>query len=575
MSSRIKKEKQHLYITNKLKNIEPCVLHTEKDKIKDILNNRFMSGLDMNVVVCMFDSLFLSTAKSKKNGFFHLSVHVSEWVKKLEKIDVNSTSGYVYITDILSDIQVILKLPQDKSDYNEMIREYFIGVTSINKIRYILPNFVYTFGAFMCPFEKNKLCNGNDKDSIPFVIFEKINGDNMQKMLENDNLTFSQYLGMFIQVLLALEVAQRNISFTHFDLHTGNLMCKTIENTCKYNVPLDNKVYEVTAFEYLPVIIDFGLSTVKDDNVIVGSYTFPEHGMKHYMIPGVDMYKFLCYSCVFSEGNLQRQIINLLSFYGNDDPYKIMIGGDKAIDKATDEYTKKGSYSRITTHTPLEFLNWILEQPQYDDITSLYIKRKERDIIAPLIFPKIIQNKPDIENALKLINENTREGSYIMSKYSIYVLNGYNKQLDSKYIKNDIKMITKNISKFRNEMISNDYKQFLGYKKIFIPDIFQIKDDSKRILTIKINSKKLKSMKTTVLKLIERYYTNTSLFVDILPYLQFVYTIKEIKAEKVYNKMILKFLTSSQYIFYNQHYNFINTTSRWCQTLLDSMDIIT
>ena len=104
-----------------------------------------------------------------------------------------------------------------------------------------------------------------------------------------------------------------------------------------------------------------------------------------------------------------------------------------------------------------------------------------------------------------------------------------------------------------------------------ILNIIQIKDDSNRILIIKSNKFKLKLNNTQVLKLIERYYSNISFFIDILPYLQFMYTIKEVASEKVYSKFLKLFIVSPQYIFYNQHYEFINKTSRWCQTLLDSM----
>ena len=87
--------------------------------------------------------------------------------------------------------------------------------------------------------------------------------------------------------------------------------------------------------------------------------------MKHYMLQGVDMFKFLVYSCNYSSGYLQRQIINLLSFYGKDDPYQILVEGEIGIDEAIDEYVKEGSYSRITTLTPLMFLNWIISNSEY------------------------------------------------------------------------------------------------------------------------------------------------------------------------------------------------------------------
>lgn len=582
-------KEQELYIKNNLSNITTCTILDKNPHnvsnistpiVKDILKNKFNSGSDMNAVTCMFDNFFLSTAKSKQDGLFHLSVHVSEWVKKLEKIDVDSSSSDVYFTDILTDIQVIIKIPKDdKNGYNDLIREYFIGVTSLNKMRYILPNFVYTFGAFICPYEKKELCKGKDINSIPFVVFEKIPGDNIQNMIRNSQLTFPQYLGIFMQVLIALEVAQRTISFTHFDFHTGNLMCRDINTVCKYNVPLDNQVYEITAHEFLPVIIDYGLSTVKYDDVIIGSYTFPEYGMKHYMIPGVDMFKFLYYSCLYADYDLQRQILNLMTFYGNDDPYNILVNGDKALDKASDEYIKQGSYSRVSTYTPLEFLNWILENPKYHDITSKYIKKRDRNIYVPLSFSTTIQTYEEMfkhakegrKRAIELVEKNSTFGdSYIMSKYSVYILDGYNKKLQSKELKDDIKKITKTLVKFKKQMIKNDNKLLYEYKTLQLPNIIQIKDVSKRILIIKINSKRLKSGKKQVLKLIERYYSNISFFSDILPYLQFVYTIREIGIEKVYNTFLSTFLSSPQYKFYVQNYQIINKTSRWCQTLIDS-----
>jgi hypothetical protein len=589
-------DKQVEYINKNLKDISSCTLDKSSKNIdnisskfvKDILDNKFYNGHDMNAVLCMFDNLFLSTAKSKKHGIFHLSVHVTKWIKKLEKIDIDSSSGFVYFSDILSNVKVIIKLPQEvETDYDEMIREYFIGIKSINKLRYIIPNFVYTFGAFICPMKEGILCKDTykeDSNKIPFVVYENIPGDNMQKMLSNNKLTFSQYLGLFIQVLLALEVAQRTISFCHFDFHTGNLMCRDIKDECKYNVPLDNMIYEVRAKEYLPVIIDFGLSSVKHKGNIIGSYTFPEYGMMHYMLPGVDMYKFLYYSCVFAQGDVKLQILNLLSFYGKDDPYKFLINGSKSFNKANKEYAKKGSYSRVTSYTPLEFLNWILSKPEYDHITSLYMNKKERYIYVPLSYSTSIQTYDDIfnesklgrEKAIEMVNKsfisNSSKSSYIISKYFLQVLNGYNKKLNSKELVIIVKNINDVISRSRSVMISSDYKMLWKYQNIELPNMIDIQDDSKSILNITIISKKLLTQNKEVIKLIERYLKNITFFTEILPYLQFMYTIREIGSEKIYSKFLKTFLTSVHYKTYDKYCISINRTYRWCNTLINSLE---
>ena len=157
-----------------------------------------------------------------------------------------------------------------------------------------------------------------------------------------------------------------------------------------------------------------------------------------------------------------------------------------------------------------------------------------------------------------------------MSKYYIYILKEYNQKLASDKLKSDIIKMNTHITKSRKKLIQTDYITLMEYKNIPIPDIIKIYDDSKRILNIKINSKKLKTQKNQVLRLIERYFSNISFFTNILPYLQFMYTIKEMKLVKVYAKFLSSFISSQQYKIYTQHNISVNKTQRWCNSLIDS-----
>lgn len=592
-NSNIKIEKQMDYIYSELKNFSVCRLLKDSYKnqienvstpiVKNILNNKYNNGTDMNAVLCLFNNLFLSSAKFKENGLFHLSVHISKWVKKLTLISTTSAAGVIYLSDIISDIEVIIKIPKYTEDYNDMIREYFIGATEINKLRYIIPTFVYTIGAFICPISE-KLCHSSNEyksPQLPFVIFEKIPGDNIQKMFVDNKLSFDEYLGIFIQVLLSLEVAQREIRFCHFDFHCGNLMCRKLDKNRQYSVPIDNYLYNVNAQKFLPVIIDFGLSTVKYKKTVIGSYTFPEYGMKHYMLQGVDMFKFLVSSCSNSSGNLQRQIKSLLSFYGEDDPYQILVDGRVGIDDAINEYVKEGSYSRVTTQTPLMFLNWIISNPEYKYITDKYIHKVNRNLFVPLEFSTTVETYDSIfqnpdqgrKDAIKLVNQCvfTKDSSYILSKYLGLLLNGYNNTLYSEQLTKDINKINEHISNNKNNMIKNDKKMLLTYKDIKIPNIIKIKDYYSRILNIRINSKKIKHKKQEVLQLINIYFTNIKFFFDILPYLQLLYTIKEIECVNTYKNFILSFTNSEHYQLYIQNNIEVNRAYRWSHTLLDRL----
>ena len=145
---------------------------------------------------------------------------------------------------------------------------------------------------------------------------EYIEGDNKRKLLKN-KLQFSEYLGIFIQLLIALEVAQRTIDFTHFDLHTTNVMCKPLKSNIHYNVPLDDRLYKVTCIKYLPVYIDFGMSTVKHKKKLLCSYS--PASTKNCIMQGIDMYTFLCESLFFTKNKkVKKEILNLFSFYGDN-----------------------------------------------------------------------------------------------------------------------------------------------------------------------------------------------------------------------------------------------------------------
>ena len=67
----------------------------------------------------------------------------------MKKLNVKSSEGIVYISDILSEnIQVIIKVPQEDTGFDDLIREYFIGIAALNRLRYFIPNFMYTLGSF-------------------------------------------------------------------------------------------------------------------------------------------------------------------------------------------------------------------------------------------------------------------------------------------------------------------------------------------------------------------------------------------------------------------------------------------
>jgi serine/threonine protein kinase len=577
-----KNRSQMDYIFRRLKDLSVCEVTDkytqELEKVsvplvKEILQNRFTNGPDMKAVLCLFDTMILSSKVKKEHGLYHLSTTIQKWVKKMDKINVKSSEAKVYVSDILSgDIQVIIKSPKNAREYEDLIREYYIGVTKINGLRYYVPNFMYTLGAFLYP---------KGKKTSAFVIYEKIPGENLEDLIKTEKINFDQFLALFFQILIALELAQRNIRFCHFDLHASNVIIRPISHPFSYTVVLDNKRYDITAHEYIPILVDFGMSSVTDDERIVGSYYHSRYGMMNYLIQGVDMYKLLFYSSLYSVNTrtLHRQILDLFVFYGRNDPYEILIQQPGFLKKVSFEFAKQASFTKVATNTPLEFAEWILQKPEYRENMSRYVNVTDRDVFFPINYSSTVQQYSDIfrhsdEGRQKALNlaldcTNSANPSYVLMEYTQGLLQMYDNQLHSDELKQRLTTVTRTMKRKRRELLRADKKMLFGYAEMKIPDRLKLHDYINRILNTKIGYKK------NVKGLINRFMKYIVFYKQLSPYLQFLYTVRELHLDeryKTYRTFVSSFTGSEQYLFYQEFHSLIERTIRWSITLLESSE---
>ena len=528
-----KTQDENILKTYKLKDINTSV-------VNDLLLNK-NTGIYMKAVLYLFSFLL-------KN----IDVFID-----IDNIE-SSLNSEIYISKILSNIKVIIKVSIKQIDIGDILREYFIGL-QINKLRYIIPNYVYTLGSNL---------NLNLKESEnKFICFEHVEGRTLRQLLTDNKLTFNEFVDIFGQILLALEIGQRNMNFCHYDLHANNIICKEIKQYT-YKIPINDKLYTVKTKKYLPVIIDFGLSSVKYKNKTIGSYDFPHYGMYNYLLSGVDMYKLLVSCFIEADIDLRMNIVKLFEFYGNDDPYKLNTEKSQTrnfVKQITDEFVKKGSSSKVASYIPLDFFNWI-----YDNKYVTNVIKKDRNLYMSLYYTTTIKEYDNIfgekgkKDSVTLIDNCTNIiVSYIILKYNIKLLKGYNLKLNSIKLEikiNKLKFAEKNKLKLI-QMDKNNFNFFLNLK---IPNIEKLLKISKKILNIKILHKR-KNIST----LIESYISEIHFFTDILPYLQIIYTIKELKLEKEYKDVLDSFFSSTQYKVYNKYNIIISRTYRWCKSLLE------
>lgn len=583
---------QNIFIVDYLQKFEPCEI---KEKyvnnikqisipiIEDILKYKTNSGTDMKAMMCMFDTIMISSGvKNPAKGIYDISNGNKSWMKSMNIMNVNSKQGFVYISKILSNkIQIIIKTPRDTNYFNQLLAEYFIGIYSINNLRYKIPTFAYTLGAFIdnAPGIKEHIKKSKQKKNSEksiFILYEKIEGESLGDMLRY-NFTFKNWLIIFLQVLFSLEIAQRECSFTHFDLHCENLMVKN--TTESYSFLLDDKMYTINNGGYTPVIIDFGMSTTKIDNKTIGIFGYSIYGVVNFMIQGYDMYKYMISSIRFtSSENLRDDIKNIFKFYGNDDPYNIFLS--REITTASVEFCKRVSYSKAGTYTPMMLINWLLDNYPF---LKNYLSVKNREVFNDVLYLDSVAKYDEIfsftENKLK---DKVTDAFYCLKNDKSYI-NGLLfltllKHLDGKKI-DSVKHMTNNIIEInKQEFILNDMYMLNKFFLIKEPDYNTFIKNNQIIMNIMLyvdiyTQQVFVENRDYIIKNLSKFSNDIIVYNKRMLYFsKMYYIILQTKSEDIFSDWITKFLNSSTYIFYIKNLVKIQRMIRWVETINSALE---
>ena len=159
--------------------------------------------------------------------------------------------------------------------------EYDVQII-LNKLRDIIPNFTKTLDLIECnnyiaqmihnnmTLQKNivndvlhnqPMCSKTFKYKSKYILQEYINGETLFDSVFNEYINKNDVLLIYIQILFALQIAQNEYKFTHYDLHSNNIILETLDEPCIYSYYLNNKLYEIPV-KYKAMIIDFGHSFI-------------------------------------------------------------------------------------------------------------------------------------------------------------------------------------------------------------------------------------------------------------------------------------------------------------------------
>lgn len=144
----------------------------------------------------------------------------------------------------------------------------------LNDIREFCPHFCKTFGKFRAPvistfrsadnpFEFSKRDTHVQADVLLMEYIE--DARKLYRYIKNDEIPPYVIMSIIKQTLLADIIASDILNFSHYDIHSNNVLVKKCRpNTVFFYILDENRTYLVPTYGYYPTIIDFGFSFNKN-----------------------------------------------------------------------------------------------------------------------------------------------------------------------------------------------------------------------------------------------------------------------------------------------------------------------
>lgn len=572
------------------------------DEIIKILTDGYMYHKDMEVVNCILESYLrknnvvnnsISLIQSRQiqdivdnDNVVTVKKDINTYIKNIRPLSSGTASSDVYLGDLfVNDISLVIKFPKKNNNIEKFrrekisfMKEYILG-KALNKLRQITPSFMYTFSLFGCGLSKTKrICT--TKKSLPLLILEKVDGISMEKFIKEPSTTFVEWLKVYVQILLNLEIAQKLYKFNHNDLHTDNVMIRKHKQPITYSFNSETKTYKVTT-DTFPVLIDFGYSGmyVGDERVegVDLGQAFPPEFITCY-----DMYLHLA-SCILVFYEKHRNyhadllhLFELFEFFEDGNPYP----GPRDIMFTKDWFEKINYNKKMLRKTPGEFLEWILNKYDGNVLSSTITISKRETYINPMPnnsdmynnfyiskYHEIIPLKTDSSVITKVIMKftdcTTKQDyqSYITSVHTLKILESLTKNNTNEIVKNAKKVFTDMVSdkKRKDTLIATD---LVRLNTFFTNISFDFIKDSNFDVDILEAIFNISDMTNAIMSQLIQL---TGFAKDMKPYYDIYLIIKELQLSE-YNDWVSKFENSDIFKYYERYADKIDHFRRFLYT---------
>ena len=308
------------------------------------------SGEQIKIFCKMFSDIFKDHIQYINNLFIVEDIFPQNSVNgKAFVINTKDPIVDMSLKNKLLVVKVALTPESDSLSY-----EYYIG-KFLNIMRYmgITDVFALMYGRFSCEFNidkaGDKLCNKKEDDdrkkihiiteyvrnvntgkglslynfiNMRYKIKENMSYNEIYEYLSETNLIIRNIIKMILE---SLQRAQDMMSFTHYDLHLGNILIVEHEDARKYNTGAD----KFLAVKHMPHIIDYGRCYI-DTSRVLEEYkllynkreiTYIDDNEKRYT-SFMEMQRNIYENVTFSSGNYESVEMMVQEYmfkkWGND-----------------------------------------------------------------------------------------------------------------------------------------------------------------------------------------------------------------------------------------------------------------
>lgn len=289
-------------------------------------NYRFYDLQFMSWVACSLKGTFTYGGTDVANT---KTVNIRDFLIKLYAIGESSVDGNVWRAGNVDATNLFLiKTAKTPFTNNLMYHEFFVGFTTLNKLRRKVANFMFTYTTFECSAPiivregtggngrevANSFCYSEGERMGTYVVIERVLGGKSIESLAPTSPVL-EIVSWLYQLSYALELAYQEGEFCHYDLHTGNVLLRELKDAKVY-VPVNGNFIMA---RYIPVIIDYGRSRVTYEDQSYGYYDNYAVGLSPDVArPEHDLYKligFLMFVLVMTNEQLFRALLPLYMLF--------------------------------------------------------------------------------------------------------------------------------------------------------------------------------------------------------------------------------------------------------------------